>query len=247
MSDPRGNPSKVDLPIGWGNDELSKFWQNARDNQLATFAHKPSEFKRLAAIDRAFQTVLKDWLNPDSEIATLLFLRCHSAYRAATGLGAAGQAVECFGVCRMALEFAGYAVHVYRNPSEGMVWLDRHKSPEALKAAKKHFQHVAIQASITAANRHAGKRFEDLYQLTIDYGAHPNQMSVVGHTTMVEENDRRLMNSVYLHDDGLALNMALKTSARVGVCALELLQCICNARFELLGVNAMMPFLKQGL
>jgi hypothetical protein len=130
------------LPIGWGDDELSKFWQMAQENQLATFAHCPSEFRRLSAMDRAFHTALKDWLNPDSEIATNLFLRCHSAYRAASGLAAAGQVVECYGVSRMVLEFAGYGLHMYRKPPDGLIWLARHESAAGLKAAKEAFKYT---------------------------------------------------------------------------------------------------------
>jgi hypothetical protein len=65
--------------------------------------------------------------------------------------------------------------------------------------------------------------------------------------SVVKEADRREMRSIYLHADGLALNVALKTTVRCGVCSLELMQCVYNARFELLGVNAAMPRLKRGL
>jgi hypothetical protein len=220
---------------------------NARDNQVATFANKTQEFARLAAIDRAFLTVVKDWINPASEVAAMLFLRSHSAYRAATMLACAGQAVECYAVNRTALEFAGYAIHIHRNPADAMIWLDRRKNSAALKAARRGFSHDKILASAKSANLHAAQRFESLYQQTIDFGAHPNELSVTGHIAMVEEDDRRVMNSIYLHSDDTGLAMAMKTTARCGVCSLELLQCVFNARFELMGVNAMMPHLKQGL
>jgi hypothetical protein len=240
-------PVQIDTPHGWGEDELSKFWQQAFGNQLATFAHNQPEFQRLAAIDQAFHTILKDWTNPVSEISTLLFLRCHCAYRAAAGLAAAGHSVECYGVARMTLEFAGYALHVFRKPTAGTIWLNRHKDDASRKTSIREFSRASTLPSILAANRHACRRFENLYEETIDLGAHPNKHSVFGHVTVVEEDDRRLVNSLYLHGDDLAFKMALKTTARCGVCSLELLQCICNSRFELLGVNRLMPGLKAGL
>jgi hypothetical protein len=35
-------------------------------------------------------------------------------------------------------------------------------------------------ATVTAVNQHAAKRFEELYQRTIDFGGHPNERSVTG-------------------------------------------------------------------
>jgi len=234
-------------PPGWGEDELTKFWDNARANQLGTFANKRGAYERLAQIDRAFVTAFNGWTNPDSELVAMLFLRCHSAFRAAAGLAAAGQAVECYALDRALLEFAGYGLHIFRNPSDGTVWLNRHQDEKSTEAAKAAFSHRKVLASVAAANRDAGKRFELLYQRAIDFGAHPNQLSVTGNMSIVDQPDRREMRSIYLHEDGLALNMALKMTATCGVCALELAQCVYNARFELLGVNAAMPYLKCGL
>jgi hypothetical protein len=244
----KSEPATKDAtPPGWGHDELTRFWDHARANQLGTFANKRGAYERLAEIDRAFVTICNGWTNPDSELTTMLFLRCHSAFRVAAGLAAAGQAVECYSLNRTALEFAGCGLHIFRNPKDGMVWLNRHKDAASTETAKQAFSHRKVLASVRAANRHAGDRFETLYQQTIDFGAHPNQLSVTGHMAIVDEADRREMRAIYLHGDGLALDMALKTTARCGVCSLELMQCVYNARFELLGVNAAMPHLKRGL
>ena len=64
---------------------------------------------------------------------------------------------------------------------------------------------------------------------------------------MVEETDRRVMLAVMQHGDGPALDIALKTTAQCGMCAMEILQGVFNARFELLGINAAMLELRKGL
>ena len=76
-------------PPGWGTDELSRFWDAARCNQFGTFVNKPI-YRKLVAIDNLFVKVSKVWLNPEDEIAAMLLLRCHSAFRVAAGLAAAG-------------------------------------------------------------------------------------------------------------------------------------------------------------
>jgi hypothetical protein len=102
-----------------------------------------------------------------------------------------------------------------------------------------------VVASVTAANQHAGKRFEDMYQLTIDLGAHPNERSVTGNMKMVEEADRRTMLAIMLHGEGVQLDMALKIVARCGMISLELMEVIYAAKFELLGIKAAMLELRK--
>ncbi len=62
------------VPPGWGRDELTKAWDHARANQLGTFANRRGAYKRIAAIDRAFATILQGSANPGNELATMLFL-----------------------------------------------------------------------------------------------------------------------------------------------------------------------------
>jgi hypothetical protein len=235
------------VPPGWGSDELSKFWDAARSNQFGTFVKKRSIYDRLVAIDGAFVEVSKRWTNPQSELAAMLLLRCHSAFRTAAGHAAAGQAVESYVVDRAMLEFAAYALHIFRNPSLGMVWLNRHQDEASIKAAKQTFMHSEIKATVATVNQHAAKRFEELYQRTIDFGGHPNERSVTGNMSMIEESDRRVMLSIFLHGDGPALDMALKTTAQCGVCSMEILQGVFHAPFELLGINAAVLELRKGL
>jgi hypothetical protein len=241
------NTSRVAPPPGWGTDELSKFWDHARSNQFGTFVRKRPMYDRLVSIDRAFAEVTKRWTNPKSELAALLFLRCHSAFRAAAGHAAAGQAVESYVVDRAMLEFAAYALRIFREPTLGVVWLNRHQDEASLKSAKDAFSHRKVQTTVTAANRHAGERFQTLYQRTIDFGGHPNERSVTGNMSIIEEPDRRVMLGVFLHEDGPALDMALKTTAQCGVCSLEIFQDVFSALFELLGVKAAVLELRKGL
>jgi hypothetical protein len=176
----------------------------------------------------------------------MLFFRCQSALRAAAGLAMAGQAVESNSVNRSALEFAGYALHIFRNPELAKVWADRHKDPPSTDAARSAFSHKKVSASVSAADLLAGERFEVLYQQTIDLGAHPNQLAVFGSTEIVDENGSRQVRSIELHA-GLAQDLALKTTIWCGLVSLDLMQCLYAARFELLGLSMKLSQLKANL
>jgi hypothetical protein len=238
-------PPGQEKPPGWGNDELSKFIEAAHQNQFATFFRKRDAMAKLVAIDAQFAKVTKGWLNPPSEILAMLFIRCHGAYRTACSLAMSGQAAECYVQCRSALEYAAYAVHINRNPTLGKVWLNRHVDEAGMKASKKAFQHVTVAESVKVANPHAAVRFEEVYQRTIDFGGHPNERSVTANVKMIEEPNRREMLAILQHGDGVQLEMALKTTAQCGMIALEMLETIYGAKFELLGIKAVMLDLRR--
>src|SRR5258705_11809653 len=107
-------------PPGWGDDELTKFLEHARQNQRATFANKRDAMAKLVNVDAQFAKVTKvGFLNPESEVVAMLFLRCHGAYRTACGLAMSGQGAETYVQCRSVLEYAAYAVHIIRIPQLG--------------------------------------------------------------------------------------------------------------------------------
>jgi hypothetical protein len=234
-------------PVWLGHRRAFQCWDAARQNQFGTFVNKQRAYQRLSGIDALFARVSKDWRNPPDEIAAMLLLRCHSAFRTAAGLASAGQAAEVYVLNRAVLEYAAYALHLHCDASLRTIWLNRHQSPADLQAARDALTHAKVLRTVTAVNRHAAKRFEELYKRAIDFGGHPNERSVTGNMKMVDEAERRVMLAVMQHGDGPELDMALKTTAQCGMCALEILQGVFNARFELLGINADMLVLRKGL
>jgi hypothetical protein len=114
-----------------------------------------------------------------------------------------------------------------------------------MKVSRKAFSEV--NKTVVAVNQRAGKRFEELYQWTIDTAAHPNERSVTGNMTMVDEADGLTMLVIIQHGDGPQLDVVLKRTAQCGVCSLEIFQGIFNPLFELLGVNAAILELRKDL
>lgn len=234
-------------PPGWAEDTLSEFLELAHRNRFATFANKNAIFERLQRIDASFMRVAKDWLNPSDITTPHLFLRSHAAFRAACEHAMAGQVAEVFPLLRSCLEFAGYALHIHLNPGFDELWLRRHDDEAAMKAVKNEFTIFNVRNSIEGANRHAANVFNELYQRTIDFGGHPNERAITGNMRMLKQPGRTEFQQVYLHDDSLMLDHGLRTTAQTGVCALEILQDVFKARFEILGVRAELLELRKGL
>jgi hypothetical protein len=203
----------------------------AHRNRFATFVQKKDGYHRLSRIDAAFVTAGKDWLNPKETVPAFLLFRSHAAFRAACEHALAGQVADVFPQVRASMEYAGYALHIHKNPGYEEIWLRRHDNAASLKAVKTAFQIAKVSETIRVANVEIGSVFNELYQRAIDFGGHPNEMSVTSNVSIKQRPGRKELQQVYLHGDGLQLVHALKTTAQAGVCALSILGEVFGPRF----------------
>jgi hypothetical protein len=103
---------------------------------------------------------------------------------------------------------------------------------------KDEFTQGKVSRHIKVAHARLGEVYSELYDRTIDYGAHPNERGTSVAMTMAETEDRGLrFNTVYLHADGLLLDFLLKTTAQVGICVLRIAQVIYPLRSQATGVQ----------
>ena len=109
---------------------------------------------------------------------------------------------------------------------------------------KENFSIIRVRETIKTENQAAAKKFYTLYERAIDLGAHPNELAVICNLRTVERGEWR---NIYLHTDDTELEIALKSTAQTGVCALDILQEVFKERFELLGVRAELEALRKVL
>lgn len=233
-------------PPDWGEDELTFLMEQAHRNRVATFKNKP-EFRRLIAINDCFQRVSGGWTNPQNQVAALLLIRSHSAFFAACEKAASSALADTFPHIRACLEYAAYALHIDQTPALAETWLKRHDSDPARAAVRREFSIVNLRASIKGRDRHAEEVFHRLYEESIDFGAHPNERAVTGSLEIETTDQGREFKQLWFHGDGQTLDYVLVSTARAGICALQILQNVFGARFELLSVNADLLNLRRGL
>ena len=229
--------TQMSLPPRWGDDSLTEFIQRAHQNVLATFVHKSSAFGYLLKIDRAFLRIGENLLNPSNPIAASLLLRSHSAFRAACRLAMSGQAVDTFPSLRACLEYAMYALHIDTNEDLAEIWFRRHDSEHSLREMKKRFRHVEVARTLEERDASLHSDISKLYERTIDFGGHPNERAISGSATITRQDGRVEIQNIYLHEDSLALDHVLRTTAQVGVGSLMVLRHVFKQRFDLLGIR----------
>jgi hypothetical protein len=235
-------------PATWGDDKLSEFLGMARNNQFVTFATKNEEYRKLREIDDAFLLIGGQLLNPKNPLSANLLFRSHSSFRAACSTSMAGHAPETYALLRSCLEQAAYGLYIFKNPELGFKWLDRHQDADSMKAMKKAFLAVNVAKEVECVDSKLGEIYHTLYERTIDFGGHPNVMSVTGNMTMKHQEDRVVFTHLYLHGNDDAMAMALKTTAQVGITSLHVFQHVFPERFMLLGLQeTLMRIRAQGL
>jgi hypothetical protein len=159
----------------------------------------------------------------------------------------ATQLAETFVLIRAALEAAAYALHIDRNPKLAEIWLRRHDDAQTKQAAKSEFTIARVRSTLCKADRGADDAFGGLYELSIDFGGHPNEKSVTVSTSYEKVEGGTAYKHFYVTDDEKRIDFVMRSVAQAGVCALVILQNVFSARFELLGIRHRILELRQGL
>ena len=236
-------------PPGWNENKLTKFLDHARDNQWETFAKKELA-QTIIEIDDIFCRVIDEFqINPPDDLGPpfQLFFRAHCSYRAAASCAFAGHLAEPHPLFRSMLEQAGYAILMNGNPGLQKVWRDRDESDAHRGKVVRAFAFGKMKNMIASLDSGLRDIFRTLYDRTIDFGAHLNELSVVDGMTIEKKGSEAILNFIYLHESDLVLEMTLKTLAQSSVCVLLIFREIFRDRFELLGVSPELLRLRKSL
>lgn len=224
-------------PPGWGNDGLTSFFDSVRQNQYAVF-HNHSFSGRIIAIDELFMKLLDRPINPRSMMPMTFMLLAHSSWRAGAAAAMSGQVYESNALLRAALESTSYGLFIGDDAHKFEVFMARHDTPDGAEKVRSAFSARKMAAHLRTMSAPLADDFDTLYDMMIDNGAHPNQRGITFNSVVREESGNKIIDTVYLHADGLALDLGLKNVVRVGMTVLHLFRLLYAPKFELLGVTA---------
>ncbi len=235
----------VTPPIGWGNDELSRFIELARRHQFEMFERLTGSYRRLRDLDALWLAVASNLDNTQELYAPFFFCRSHSAFRASCQLLLAGQVPETYMTLRGCLEAALYGSFISQRPELWDVWCRRNDSEASKRAVRGTFKVRALMDSLDTESQLAAQA---CYDRTIDYGAHPNPGSVFSSLSMEQSGDALNFEMEYLlSGDSLDMKLALRSTAQVGVCAFRVFGRIFQDRYDLLGLWQKLQPIQAGL
>jgi hypothetical protein len=235
-------------PANWGQDEVSNFLEIAHRNGYGSFVRLRQPFAKIIAIDSFYRRVIDNLNHSRDWFAAFFVLRAHSSFLGACRLAVSGQIPEAYMLLRGCLENAQYGFYIASRPALREVWLRRHDDEASMRLVKQEFRVGTIFERLTLANAQVAEVAKNLYDRTIDYGAHPNERALMQVLNMQRGADEIRLEVRYLSSgDEAAFGLCLKSTAQVGVCALDMFGIIFRERFEILSLMGELQTLKVEL
>ena len=230
-------------PPPWGDDPLSTFFSEAEYNERVSPLNLAPIYALLQRLHAAFrgveETVEKD--NREELLLTrFLMVRAHSSFLAATRLAMSGQLFESYAPLRSSIEQAWYALHTAKDrqpPKRSEIWLCRNENKASKAKCKSEFSIANVRSTHESFDSATAKELHQLYEMTIDLGAHPNPPGVL--TAMSRsETDKEINYRVgILFLKPISLLATLRTAVRVAVAVLKVFQVIFPDRFKLMRLD----------
>jgi len=221
------------IPPQWGEDPLSQFIKDAWHNTHASFANLKPEFTRLKEIHSTFQKIIDNLLNTPEWFVGFFLMRAHSAYLAGARLSLSGQVTEAYMVLRGCLENSLYGLHISSNPNTREIWLCRHDDEDSKRKCKNEFTAGNVFKTLESRDIITHRIAKELYETTIDYGAHPNERGLFSMMRKTQDEHKIDFMVDYLTGDSMPLRLGMKMTARVGVCSLFIFQLVFKERFDM--------------
>ena len=234
-------------PPQWGIDEVTKFLDIARGNAYATFANLKAEYGRIVQIDGALRKLGGNLNQSEDWFAVFFVLSAHSSWLAAVNLSMSAQVSETYVMLRASLENGLYGLRIAKNPNLRETWLRRNDSAKHKGLMLEEFKFSNLIDTLSQEDANEARVAETLYDQCIEQGAHPNELSLMQNLTMQEGAQCINFELKYMNPNSLAHSLALKSTARVGVCVLGIFSRVYKTRFDLLGLSVLLPRLRQGL
>lgn len=225
------------VPEGWGEDALSAFIEMANRNSLRAFVHYKDWFTLLQDIDSIFNKFSKNMLNVSVFYEPFLFVRAHSTYRAAIRLATSGQMPEAFSLLRGCIEYSLYGFYFNKFPSVIQTWIGRDESDAGKKRARNTLKFSTMLTELRESHDATGSAARQLYERTIDAGAHPNPKTITLSLKREETDELVSFELAQLNNNPEILIFGFKTCAQVGICSLKIFKLVFPERFALLGLS----------
>jgi hypothetical protein len=131
--------------------------------------------------------------------------------------------------------------------SRAEIWSRRHEDDQAKSKCRSEFAVAKVRASHAAIDATDAAEIQRLYEILIDYGAHPNQLGVLAAVSRLED-ERKVEHLIgILQPDELRVMMSLRLAVAVAVGVLRVFRAMYPERFRLAGLNERIDQLVAGI
>ena len=254
------------FPPGWGDDTLSEHMGKAINNARATFANIKPQYERFIPVDHSFPVIYNNlpyndlsafcdnWPNPWNNLPNsqvlwpaIFMMRAHSGYRTACQLAMSGQITESVPVLRSCLEYSLYALHMNKDKAALEAWNKQYGNYSPSKPISRIFCTRNLKNTLKKFDLKLSPVINDLYQLTINFGGHPNKMAIDLNLTFTQDDKNHKIKAKLLHGDPAIIELGMAFTTEVGFACLLIFKNIFPTIFKDHGVNVTVEVFEQNL
>lgn len=206
-------------------EDIKAFMDLAAESVMININRHPKGYELLNEIDQLWKILgFSETVHQDEPLSVILVMNGHSIFRASLTMALSGHTAPIYPLLRNALESCLFAFRISHTPSLAEVWSSRHTGPAHKKRCIKEFSASLAIREILNIDENLGKLLLELYEASIDFGAHPN-VSGVSVGLDISENDQHVRTSLtYLHGDSFETDRALLACAENGRAILYLIR-----------------------
>lgn len=214
-------------------------------NRWATFVQEERAFELLRRVNAWLDAHRDGLFNTRLEVPASLYMRAHLLFQTTCELATSGALYASMPIQRASIECAAYVLWLAKDPQALQLWLDRDENLVAKKNARNHFTFGNTVKAIRRSDTSLAQIYTELYERTIDFGAHPNPLGVWSSAAISSAGQHVMISQIGLHDRGPELTAALKSSAQTGVFLVRIAELVWPERVRLLGLYDEMWNLRQ--
>jgi hypothetical protein len=200
-------------------DTLSNYLKATIENHVHHTKEEPNLMGMIHEMDRIFHQEIfaKEY---DANAATILLaMNSYMMLSNAVLQALSGHQVAVFPVARAALESACYAYLTSSDKKMSEIWFNRGKSKTATDNCRKAFTIGAVVTKLSFISPDMSDYLKQLYEWSIEYGAHPNIKAISHHLRDSGEVDEKFHAFSHIGvygENSYQVNSALLICVHVG-------------------------------
>lgn len=189
--------------------DLKFFLSLSGDNLLRRLEAYPKTFEHFYQIDSHWLKVVLEGSPAHQDRATVCVLNAyaHNFFRSSLTLIFSGQPTSVYCLFRAALECAMYGLAIATDQTLELIWLKRNESEDHRKKCRNAFSPTKLFQILEARNRELSDMCKNLYELYIDYGAHPNVFGTFTFVRPAPDTDNAIQLG-FVQGDGKEVRIA---------------------------------------
>ena len=198
--------------------KLNEYLKDTIENAIGHAESPPQLMYLVDQMDQIFHEELFSHPLDVHPFAALLLMNSYALLAGAVREALSGHVVCTYPIARTSLESACYGFLIRSDENNASIWQNRHKDKASLKSCRNTFTVNNAVNALSAVNAEMAEFVQAHYDASIDFGAHPNQRSILIHTSDAEGTDSAegFELSVVYGVNSWDINQALLACVEVG-------------------------------